>query len=74
MPQEHCTTAAGTFTEHLLKLNRFEALFPWDNAPVPQTVWFVTVQMVMGVSVLRVLSTASSAGPGEGPQFSAHIL
>lgn len=26
-PQEHCTTVAWTFTEHLLKLNRFEGLF-----------------------------------------------
>lgn len=35
--REHCSTLARTFTEHLLKLNRFEGLFPWGNAPTPQT-------------------------------------
>lgn len=72
--QEHWTTVAQTLTEHLLKINRFEGLFPWSNAPLPQTAWLVTVQMVMGASVVRVLSTASSAGPSKAPQNSAHIL
>lgn len=74
VPQELCATVAWTLTEYLLKRNRFEGLFPWGNAPVPQTAWLVTVQMVMGVSVVRVLSAASSAGPGEAPQTSAHVL
>ena len=45
-----------THREHLLKINRSGGLFPHGNASVPQTAWLVTVQMVMGVSFVRVLA------------------
>lgn len=65
---------AHSQTVHLIKINRIGRLFPEGDALVLQTGWLVAVQMVMGVSVLRVFASASSAGPGETPQASAHLL